>query len=90
MNYQKAIDEISASLGPPKPRAGFGQWMPLAWLVRGLVERGHNVTNAVNAVLDQTKLPVNISSFGSLRAAFYRVKDQPWPAQPEPETTEFE
>lgn len=88
MDIKTTIKELSDRLGPPKQRAAFGQWIPAAWLVRGLVDRGHGVTDAVNHVLAESGLSHNKQSFGSLRAAYYKVKGKEWPAQldnPEPE-----
>lgn len=98
VNVQAAIKELSRTLGPPKPRAAFGTWTTYAWLVRGLVEKGHGVTSAVNHVLDNSGLEHNDTAFGSLRAAYYKLKDAEWPAElsnaaakgTEPEDTTFE
>lgn len=80
-------------MGNPKYRAAHGQWVPFAWLVRGLVERGHGVTDSVNVVIEQAKLtPVELAQ-KSLRAAYYKIRTKPWPKemgeQPE-EPTDFE
>jgi hypothetical protein len=91
MNVQAAIKELNKSLGPPKERAAFGTWPTYAWLVRGLVEKNHGVSDAVTHVLTQSGLPVTKRSFGSLRAAFYKIRLDEWPAAiaqkdaPEPE-----
>lgn len=81
MDVKTAIKELSDKLGPPKHRAAHGQWVPFAWLVRGLVERGHGVTDAVKHVLNDTGFSEDPSAFGSVRAAYYKVKDQEWPAE---------
>ncbi len=81
MDIKSVIAEISAQLGPPKPRAAFGTWTPLAWVVRGLVERGHGITEAVNHVLDNAGIVHNERSFGSLRASYYKIRGAEWPAQ---------
>ena len=80
MNIQSTIKELSDRLGPPKPRAAFGSWTPLAWLVRGLVERGHGVTDAVRHVLENSGFANSKSAFGSLRASYYKIRDAEWPA----------
>lgn len=89
MNIESTIEELSKRLGPPRFRAAFGQWLPYAWLVRGLVERGHGVTDAVNTVLGGTGFAGARSSFGSLRAAYYKIRTRPWPAQ-SPQSEEVE
>lgn len=81
MNVKAAIQELSKTLGEPKPRAPFGQWPTFAWIVRGLVEKGHGVSDAVNHVLENSGLPKTRQSFGSLRAAYYQLKDREWPAE---------
>lgn len=90
MNIQTAINELSKKLGPPKPRVAFGQWVPLAWLVRGLVEKGYGVTDAVRHVLDNSGMGGTRNAFGSLRAAYYKIKDKEWPASVTSETTDEE
>lgn len=79
MNVKAAIEELSKTLGKPKPRAAFGQWVPYAWLVRGLVEKGFGVSTAVNHVLENSGFASNKQAFGSLRASFYKIKDLEWP-----------
>jgi hypothetical protein len=81
MNIQTAIRDLSSKLGPPKPRAAHGQWVPYAWLVRGLVEKGHGVSRSVNYVLENAGLTITEASFGSVRSAYYKIKDQEWPAK---------
>jgi len=81
MNIAAAVKELSKTLGTPKPRAAFGQWIPYAWLVRGLVEQGHGVSDAVHHVLDNSGFANNPQAFGSLRASFYKVKTAEWPVE---------
>ena len=81
MNLQSTIKEISNRLGPPKPRAAHGQWLPYAWLVRGLVEKGYGITESVRQVLENSGVKHSKTAFGSLRAAFYKVRDEEWPAE---------
>lgn len=83
MSIQSAIDELSKKLGTPQERASFGQWVPYAYLVRGLTEKGHGVTAAVRHVLTSTGIEVNKRTFGSLRARYYEIKDKPWPKEGE-------
>lgn len=80
MNLQTTLKELSARMGPPKERAAFGTWVPAAWLVRGLVEQGHGISDAVNQVIKSLGHANNKRAFGSLRAAYYKVRDQEWPA----------
>jgi hypothetical protein len=79
MDIPTTLKELSDRLGPPRPRAAFGQWTPYAWLVRGLVEQGHGISDAVNHVLVSSGFAKNKQAFGSLRAAYYKVKDKEWP-----------
>ena len=79
MDIRTIINDLSGKLGPPKNRAAFGQWIPASWVVRGLVERGHGITDAVREVLESTGMGNNKQAFGSLRAAFYRIRHAEWP-----------
>lgn len=88
MDIKTAIQELSSKLGPPKLRAAHGQWKPYAWLVRGLVEKGHGVTDAVNYVLDNAGIPITQASFGSVRSAYYKVRTEEWPAKITQEETD--
>ena len=91
MKFDSALKELSRTLGPPKERAAFGQWTAPGWLVRGLVEKGHGVSDAVNHVLDNTGFGNTKKNFGSLRASYYKLRTMEWPAAiaqkdaPEPE-----
>lgn len=88
MDTRTLITEISKKLGPPKRRAAFGTWTPMAWVVRGLVEQGHGTTDAVNHVLDSSGLANNDKAFGSLRASYYKIRDKEWPAELSEKETE--
>ena len=92
MDLTATIKELSRTLGTPKPRHAFGTWPTYAWVVRGLVERGHGITDAVNHVLDNSGIPNTKQAFGSLRAAYYHIKTAEWPAQMEktPDVEGFE
>ena len=81
MNFQETLKELSKQLGPPRTRAAFGSWVPLAWVVRGLTEQGYGVTEAVKQVLEKSGFANNPQAFGSLRAALYKVKTKEWPAE---------
>ena len=81
MSIQSAIDDLSKKLGTPKERTPFGEWVPYAYLVRGLVEKGHGVTASVNHVLTSTGKAVDKRTFGSLRAAYYKIRETPWPEE---------
>lgn len=100
MKLEAAIKEIGNRMGPPKPRAAYGQWVPYAWIVRGLVEAGHGVMDAVRSTVDSAKLHPPEVALKSVRAAYYKIRHEEWPAdmatrvtgdteQPE-ETEEFE
>ena len=78
---QSTINALSKHLGPVKERATFGQWVPYAYVVRGLAEQGHSVTAAVKHVLESASMPRTPRTFGSLRAAYYKIKDKPWPEE---------
>lgn len=45
------------------------------------MEKGYGISDAVNHVLNESGMPNNRQAFGSLRAAFYKVKTQEWPAE---------
>lgn len=84
---------MAASIGESKGRIPYGQWIPLAWLTRGLVEKGYGVTQAVAHVLENSGFNYSVGAYESVRSAYYKIKDHPWPAafvQAEPETTDFE
>ena len=81
MDISATIKELSDRLGPPRERAPFGQWTSYAWIVRGLVEKHHGVTDAVRHVLENSGFVNSKSAFGSLRAAFYKIRDAEWPAE---------
>lgn len=78
---QATIDALSKRLGPTKQRAEFGQWVPYAYLVRGLTEKGHGVTAAVKHVLESAGMQVNSRTIGSLRARYYAIRETPWPEE---------
>jgi len=91
MNIAAAVKELSKTLGTPKPRAAFGSLVPYAWLVRGLVEKGFGVSDSVHHVINNSGLKGSKQTFGSLRAAYYKVKTQEWPVEhAAPGTTEEE
>lgn len=75
-----AIKEINKGMGPPKFRAAHGQWVPYAWVVRGLVENGHGVVDAVRAVVERANLHPPDVAIRSIRAAYYKIRTAPWPA----------
>lgn len=99
MNIDAAVTELERKLGKPRNRAAHGQWVPYAWIVRGLVERGHEVSESVRVVLAKSKIKCDpVVAEKSLRAAYYKVKPKPWPkeqadmvagATPEPEDDAF-
>ena len=82
MNIDAAIKQLEKDLGKPRHRAKHGQWVPYAWLVRGLVEKGHEVMDSVRLVVAKSKItiPADVAE-GSLRAAYYKLKNKPWPAK---------
>lgn len=81
LNINATINDIAKKLGVPKQRAAFGTWPSYAWVVRGLVEQGHSVTPAVRQVLESTGMGRMKQAAGSLRAAYYKIRDKEWPAE---------
>lgn len=78
MDIQKAITEIARSRPLPRTqRANYGQWVEPAWVVRGLVERGCGVTDAVNAVIAQMNLHPQRKAFNGVKAAYYALRHKP-------------
>ena len=81
MDTKAMVKALSARMGPPKARAAFGTWPAFAWVVRGLTEQGYGITEAVREVLENSGFPATKQNFGSLRAAFYKIKTADWPAE---------
>ena len=81
MDISAAVKELSKTLGTPRPRAAFGSLVPYAWLVRGLVEQNHGVSDSVHHVINNSGLVNNKQTFGSLRAAYYKIRDAEWPVE---------
>jgi len=79
VKLEEAIKEIRNGMGSPKFRAAHGQWVPYAWVVRGLVENGHGVLDSVRAVVDRAKLHPEDVATRSVRAAYYKIRKSPWP-----------
>jgi hypothetical protein len=87
VNIDAAIKEIAKGLGEPRYRATHGQWVPYAWIVRGLVERGHEVAASVRQVVSKGNLePADVAE-RSLRAAYYKIRNKPWPVEMAKHTT---
>jgi hypothetical protein len=80
VKLEAAIKEIQRGMGPPKFRAAHGQWVPYAWVVRGLVEKGHGVVDAVRAVVERANIHPPDVAIRSIRAAYYKIRTVPWPA----------
>lgn len=79
MDIQLAIKKIDAVIGKPRFRAAHGQWKPYAWIVRGLVEKGHPVSESVRRVVAETGLTPPDIAERSIRSAFYKIHTLPWP-----------
>lgn len=91
MNIAAAVKELSKTLGTPRPRAAFGSLIPYAWLVRGLVEKGFGVSDSVHHVINNSGLADSKQTFGSVRAAYYKIREVEWPVEhAAPGTTEEE
>jgi hypothetical protein len=81
VDIDAAIKEVMTGMGPPGHRASYGQHVPLAWIIRGLVERGHLVSESVRTVVAKAGLDHDPKAVGSVRAAYYRIRDKEWPAE---------
>ena len=81
MSIQDQIEKLQRASPPPRPRAAHGQWVEPAWIVRGLVEAGHQVTDACRYVIGSMDLDVEEGkAIRSLRQAYYAVRDKEfWP-----------
>lgn len=80
VNIDVAIKRIDKIIGKPRFRAAHGQWTPYAWIVRGLVERGHLVVESVRSVVYSSGLtPVDVAE-RSIRSAYYKIREREWPA----------
>ena len=87
-------------MGPPEFRAGYGQRVKYAWIVRGLVEQGYGVSESVRQVVEKAGLTPLDKAERSLRASYYKIRDREWPADraeeaandgvPQEETEDFE
>lgn len=79
MDVNVAIKEIAKGMGRPRFRAQHGEWVPYAWIVRGLVEKGHEVTASVKQVVEKGNLQPPEVAIRSVRAAYYKIRKKPWP-----------
>lgn len=80
MNIDVAIKRIDTIIGKPRFRAAHGQWTPYAWIVRGLVERGHLVLDSVRSVVYSSGLTPPDVAERSIRSAYYKIRFRAWPA----------
>ena len=78
------IDELKKKAPPPSAkRAAPGRWVAPAWVVRGLVEDGYGVMEAVRIVVNgEGHEPVEAAETG-IRQAYYKIKGRPWSEKPE-------
>jgi len=81
VNVDAAIREIKKDMGPPEFRAGYGQHVKYAWVVRGLVEQGYGVSESVRHVVQKAGLTPPEKVERSLRASYYKIRDREWPAE---------
>ncbi len=83
MDPEEAIREIKRKTPlPPSYRAARGVWVQPAWVVRGLVERDKwTVSDAVREVIHRMKLTPPETAFKGVRAAYYVIRNEPWPEQ---------
>lgn len=80
MDIDAAIREVQKDMGVPGYRAAYGQHVPFAWIVRGLVEQGYGVSESVRKVVEKAGLTPVDRSVRSLRATYYKVRTREWPA----------
>lgn len=52
-------------------------------MTRGLVEKGWTVSGAIRQVIETLNLHPPDTAFKGIRAAYYVLKDQPWPVRRE-------
>lgn len=56
-------------------------WIPYAWAVRVLVDRGHGVTESVRTVLARAGKETTDSNVACLRVVYYNVRKLMWPPE---------
>lgn len=78
MSAQDIIQEILKKRPvPPTRRASHGQWVEAGWVVRGLVEKGWSVSDAVREVVSTLKLTPPDKAFRGIRACYYTIRNKP-------------
>lgn len=56
-------------------------WIPFAWAVRGMTDRGYGVTESARAVLARGNVEATKENIACLRVVYYRVKKLMWPPE---------
>lgn len=77
-----SLKKLLKAAGEPKAKAPYRHWVPYAWSVRDLVERGFAVADAMRTVNKVYALGLSNFGFQSLRSAYYRIKDLPTAQRP--------
>ncbi len=79
MKIEEVIREIQRRTPlPPARRAQHGQWVKPAWVVRGLVEQGWGVFDAVHQTIATLNLHPPKKAFNGVKAAYYQLRNKPW------------
>jgi hypothetical protein len=73
------IDKIASALGDAPRRRTHGYWLPLAWAIRALVERGYGVTESAKEVLRRAEVDATPENINCVRVVYYKVKKKMWP-----------
>lgn len=56
-------------------------WIPFAWAVRAMTDRGYGVTESARAVLNRGKVELTKENVACLRVVYYRIKKLMWPPE---------
>lgn len=77
-----SLKKLLKAAGEPKAKAPYRHWVPYAWSVRDLVDRGYAVADALRAVNKVYSLGLCGAGFQSMRSAYYRIKNLPTAQRP--------
>ena len=79
--FSNMLDSIAEELGDPRRKRVSGHWMPYAWAVRALVDRGYTPRLAAQEVLKRGgREELNHGNVECVRVAYYTIRNKPWPA----------
>src|SRR6478735_3597903 len=81
MSLRTTIESLAKTAPPPKFRAAHGQWVPYAWMVRGLAEAGQPIMEAARIVVREMALEPHDLAIRSIRQAYYAIRNKPWPEE---------